>query len=136
MRNQYKLVFALTAAFGVCFALACQPKAVGGELPANSEGPVTEATPKNNASITIAAVGDIMMGSPYPNDSRMPPNDGADLLKGVTPILSAADIAFGNLEGPMIDTGVSAKCGTKGNCFAFRVPTRYGKYLKEAGFDV
>ena len=78
-----------------------------------------------------------MMGSPYPNDSRMPPNDGADLLKGVTPILSAADIAFGNLEGPMVDGGVSTKCGaSRGNCYAFRVPTRYGKYLKEAGFDV
>jgi poly-gamma-glutamate capsule biosynthesis protein CapA/YwtB (metallophosphatase superfamily) len=78
-----------------------------------------------------------MMGSPFPNDSRMPPNDGADLLKEVTPILSAADIAFGNLEGPMTDGGVSAKCSPSSTrCFAFRVPTRYGKYLKDAGFDV
>src|SRR5690348_14857767 len=52
--------------------------------------------------ITIAAVGDVMLGSPFPNDSRMPPNDGADILKDVTPILSAADIAFGNMEGPII----------------------------------
>jgi poly-gamma-glutamate capsule biosynthesis protein CapA/YwtB (metallophosphatase superfamily) len=67
----------------------------------------------------------------------MPPNDGADLLKDVTPILSAADIAFGNLEGPMVDSGASAKCSPGSTrCFAFRVPTRYGKYLKEAGFDV
>src|SRR5205085_371056 len=86
---------------------------------------------------TIAAVGDVMLGSPYPNDSRMPPNDGADLLKGVTPILSAADIAFGNLEGPIVDGGTSSKCAPNSTkCFAFRVPTRYGKYLKEAGFDV
>jgi poly-gamma-glutamate capsule biosynthesis protein CapA/YwtB (metallophosphatase superfamily) len=78
-----------------------------------------------------------MMGSPYPNDSRMPPNDGADLMKEVTPILSAADIAFGNLEGPMVDGGTSSKCSPGSTkCFAFRVPTRYGKYLKAAGFDV
>jgi len=99
-----------------------------------------EPTPKpaeNREPIDIAAVGDVMMGSPFPNDSRMPPNDGADLLKEVTPILSKADIAFGNLEGPIIDTGISAKCSPNSTkCFAFRVPTRYGKYLKEAGFDV
>jgi poly-gamma-glutamate capsule biosynthesis protein CapA/YwtB (metallophosphatase superfamily) len=78
-----------------------------------------------------------MMGSPFPNDTRMPPNDGADLLKEVTPILSAADIAFGNLEGPIVDGGTSAKCRPGSTqCFAFRVPTRYGKYLKAAGFDV
>ncbi len=122
--------------------LACQPKVVSSEEPAkNSANNVTaEAVPTpptNKEPITIAAVGDIMMGSPYPNDSRMPPNDGADLMKEVTPILSAADIAFGNLEGPIVDGGSSGKCGgSRGNCYAFRVPTRYGKYLKEAGFDV
>ena len=117
--------------------LACQPKVVGSEEPSNTEKPKVEATPKNTEPITIAAVGDIMLGSPFPNDSRMPPNDGVDMLKDVTPILSAADIAFGNLEGPITDTGISAKCRPGSTqCFAFRVPTRYGKYLKAAGFDV
>jgi poly-gamma-glutamate capsule biosynthesis protein CapA/YwtB (metallophosphatase superfamily) len=98
-------------------------------------------TPQSNEPITIAAVGDIMLGSPFPNDSRMPPNDGADLLKDVTPVLAAADIAFGNMEAPIIDSGISEKCGTPKpgqpiRCFAFRMPTRYAKYLKDAGFDV
>ena len=122
--------------FSLYALLACQPKIVGSEVPPNA-APKAEATPKNTEPITIAAVGDVMLGSPYPNETRMPPNDGADLLKEVTPILSAADIAFGNLEGPIIDGGMSGKCGAShGNCFAFRVPTRYGKYLKAAGFDV
>ncbi len=100
--------------------------------------PVPEKDPN---LISIAAVGDIMLGSPFPNDTRMPPNDGADILAAVAPILSAADIAFGNLEGPMVDSGESTKCrppkpGQPVRCFAFRMPTRYGKYLKEAGFDV
>jgi poly-gamma-glutamate capsule biosynthesis protein CapA/YwtB (metallophosphatase superfamily) len=117
--------------------LACQSKTVSSEEPANNVDANVEATPDNPAPITIAAVGDIMLGSPFPNDSRMPPNDGADLLREVTPILSAADIAFGNLEGPMTDDGVSAKCSPRSTrCFAFRMPTRYGKYLKDAGFDV
>jgi hypothetical protein len=98
-------------------------------------------TPQRNEPITIAAVGDIMLASPFPDDTRMPPNDGADLLKEVTPVLASADIAFGNMEGPIIDSGISEKCGTPKpgqpiRCFAFRMPTRYAKHLKDAGFDV
>lgn len=136
----YPKFFAAVAAgsFTVFLMLACQPKTVSSEEPSRSSTADPNPTPpKNNGPITIAAVGDIMMASPYPNDTRMPPNDGADLLKEVTPILSATDIAFGNLEGPIVDTGTSLKCrpgSTK--CFSFRTPTRYGKYLKEAGFDV
>lgn len=138
MKNIDKLIV-MALLLGAFVILACQPKTVNSEENANSPDPVP--TPRrestNREPITIAAVGDIMLGSPYPNESRMPPNDGADLLKPVTPILSAADIAFGNLEGPMIDSGASSKCSASStNCFAFRVPTRYGKYLKEAGFDV
>ncbi len=128
---------ALAANLALFEMLACQPKTVLSEEPAPAGVPKVAATPRNKESITIAAVGDVMLGSPYPNDSRMPPNDGADLLKSVTPILSAADIAFGNLEGPIVDSGTSAKCSPGSTkCFAFRVPTRYGKYLKDAGFDV
>jgi hypothetical protein len=99
------------------------------------------ATPTPTDAITIAAVGDIMLASPFPNESRMPPNDGADILKEVTPILSAADIAFGNMEAPIVDGGVSEKCGVPKpdqpvRCFAFRMPTRYARHLKTAGFDV
>ena len=133
----YPKLFTALAAFvlTLVFLLACQTGQVRSEEPANAVTP--KPTPNINASITIAAVGDIMLGSPFPNDTRMPPNDGADLLKGVTPILSAADIAFGNLEGPIVDGGTSAKCAPNSKmCFAFRSPTRYGKYLKAAGFDV
>jgi hypothetical protein len=132
----FAVVFAANAA--LLLALACQPKSVLSEEPVKVAAAQPVATPaKTNESITIAAVGDIMLGSPYPNETRMPPNDGADLLKGVTPILSAADIAFGNLEGPIVDTGTSVKCSPGSTkCFAFRMPTRYGQYLKAAGFDV
>jgi hypothetical protein len=77
-----------------------------------------------------------MLGTTFPDESSLPPNDGASLLAEVTPFLKRGDVVYGNLEGPIIDGGVSAKCRGKkeGTCFAFRVPTRYGKYLKEAGF--
>jgi poly-gamma-glutamate capsule biosynthesis protein CapA/YwtB (metallophosphatase superfamily) len=136
------IISALTAL--TMFLVSCDPS----QLPqiqtkdaksanSNSENKPTD-TAKNNEPIRIAAGGDIMLGSPYPNASRMPPNDGVDLLKPVTPILQAADIAFANLEGPMVDGGGSGKCGASAGktCFAFRMPTRYAPYLRDAGFDV
>jgi hypothetical protein len=90
--------------------------------------------------ITIAAVGDVMLGSAYPDETGglLPPGDGKDLLAEVTPLLSGADVAFGNLEGPLVDAGQSEKCARSkpGRCYAFRVPTRYGRLLLDAGFDV
>lgn len=134
-----KLFAAVAALNLIIFAnLACETKTVSSEEQVNTAGvQSTPPPPANKEPITIAAVGDIMMASPFPNDSRMPPNDGADMFKDVTPILSAADIAFGNLEGPIVDGGTSGKCRPGSTqCFAFRTPTRYGKYFKEAGFDV
>ena len=90
-------------------------------------------------TITIAAVGDIMMGSTFPAGSSLPPNDGRDLFTPFLPVLEDADITFGNLEGPLLEGGVSTKCSpsaTVGSCYAFRVPTHYGAYLKDAGFTV
>lgn len=138
MFTQKNFLIILFFILGLCLMLACKTKNVSSEETLRFSVPA--ATPdeaQDTEPLTIAAVGDIMLGSPFPNDTRMPPNDGADLLAEVTPILEKADIAFGNLEGPLTDGGISEKCGRgRANCFAFRMPTRYGKYLKEAGFDV
>lgn len=96
--------------------------------------------PPSYDEIVITAVGDVMLGTTFPDDKGgdLPPNDGAGLLDEVTPILKHGDVVFGNLEGPLVDGGESAKCHNKkiGTCFAFRVPTRYGAHLKSAGFTV
>lgn len=135
-----RIFFLTITIFAACGVAACQSSPPLAAVPdaTTPKGLVSEPSPSpvNHEPLTIAAVGDIMLGSTFPNETRMPPDDGADLLKEAQPILSAADIAFGNLEGPMLEGGVSEKCGTRANCFAFRVPTRYGKYLKAAGFDV
>jgi hypothetical protein len=98
------------------------------------------AAPPPYDEIVVTAVGDVMLGTTFPDDSGgdLPPKDGAGLLDEVTPILKRGDIVFGNLEGPLVDGGVSAKCRGKkeGTCYAFRVPPRYGAYLKSAGFTV
>jgi poly-gamma-glutamate capsule biosynthesis protein CapA/YwtB (metallophosphatase superfamily) len=138
MSKYLNFLLILALSIGFFLSLSCKPKMVSSEerssLPDPTPTPVKTA---NNEAVTIAAVGDIMLGSTSINDTFLPPNDGADILKEVTPILSQADIAFGNLEGPMLEGGTTMKCPPGSTrCFAFRVPTRYGKLLKEAGFDV
>jgi poly-gamma-glutamate capsule biosynthesis protein CapA/YwtB (metallophosphatase superfamily) len=129
--------FVVVALLISSMTLSCQTKQLT-TLTAEAETNNDPAPARQSSDpITIAAVGDVMLASPFPNESRMPPNDGADLLKDVTPVLSAADIAFGNMEGPIIDGGIPEKCPPNSTrCFAFRMPTRYAKYLKAAGFDV
>jgi hypothetical protein len=91
--------------------------------------------PKN--SINIKAVGDLMIGSTFPNSSRLPINEGKDIFKLAQKDLSGSDILFGNLEGPLVDQGQSVKCGARSNnCFAFKSPTKYGEIYQKAGFDV
>ncbi len=106
--------------------------------PDETATPPLAAPPVSPPEIVLHAVGDIMLGSGFPEPGNLPPGDGAALLREVAPILRSADVAFGNLEGPLADVGTSSKCGprSEGRCYAFRVPTRYGRWLEEAGFTV
>ncbi len=86
--------------------------------------------------ISIASVGDMMIGTDYPKN-HLPDDDGVSFLADVTPFLEAADIAFGNLEGVLMDGGEPAKkCSNPNACYLFRSPTRYAEHYRNAGFDV
>jgi len=86
-------------------------------------------------TLTIAGVGDIMLGTDYPDD-RLPANDGADFLGPVASVLRAADITLGNLEGVIMAGGMPQKtCSNPDACFLFRSPPHYTAYLRDAGFD-
>lgn len=87
-------------------------------------------------TVRIAAVGDIMMGSAYPDPKLLPPDDARGSFKAVMQQLKSADIAFGNLEGVLLDEGETDKCKERKVCYAFRMPERYAGYLKDAGFDL
>jgi len=86
-------------------------------------------------TVSIIGTGDIMLGSNYPSDAKLPVKDGRELLRNVKEILSDADVTFGNLEGCLLDSGGQRKPCRSG-CYFFRMPVRYVGYLKEAGFDV
>ena len=99
--------------------------------------PVIEPEPdKSELRITIAAVGDMMLGTDFP-DNRLPDDDGESFLADVAPFLESADLAIGNLEGVLVDGGEPAKtCSNPQACYLFRSPTRYAEHLVNAGFDV
>lgn len=87
-------------------------------------------------TLTIIGVGDMMMGSNYPQNG-LPPNHGLDLMKEVEPLLSSANVTMGNLEGVLLDEGGTAKtCRDPKVCYVFRTPVRYVQNLVNAGFDI
>ena len=88
-------------------------------------------------TLTITAVGDVMLGTTYPDISQLPPDSGKQLLTYVSPIMRKADLAFGNCEGCILDgPGTFKKCKDPKKCYAFRQPGYMAKRLVEAGFDV
>jgi hypothetical protein len=91
---------------------------------------------KQGETLRFALGGDTMMGSPL-SRSGLPRDGGASLLDGYREAMVAADVAFVNLEGVLLDSGKSHKCkDDSGSCYAFRSPTAYAGNLVDAGVDV
>lgn len=104
--------------------------------PPDPSSPVPDIVPPPSREITIAAVGDMMLGTDYPED-HLPDDDGVGFLSDVAAVLSAADLTFGNLEGVLLDGGRPRKvCTNPAACFLFRSPARYVEHFVNAGFDV
>lgn len=101
------------------------------------EASADSSVKKKDGSITIAMVGDIMMGTTYPkNENNLTADDGATLFQDAAEVLRNADIAAGNLEGAMYDgEGKVKPCYNPARFFAFKMPERYSKHLIDAGFD-
>lgn len=88
-------------------------------------------------TVSIIGVGDIMLGTNYPETWYLPPNQGRDLLAEVKPILQNADITFGNLEGVLLNEGGDPKyCKDPKICYIFRSPEYLAQNFVDAGFDV
>lgn len=88
-------------------------------------------------TIIITGVGDIMLGTNFPETYYLPPNQGRDMLVGVQQVFEGADIVFGNLEGVILDSGGTQKeCRNPKACYLFRSPEYMGYRLQEAGFNL
>jgi len=133
------LVFA--AALGVA-ACSGAGKSAGGAMTATAPHPAGAAAtsastvaPAQLAPVTIAAVGDTMLG----NTPELPPQPGTYLDPVKPELTGAAQIVFGNLEGTLT-TAEAGKCeamhAAPGECYQFRNPPEYVQYLKDAGFTI
>jgi len=120
---------ALAAVFLAIFlAVKVFPSGAGAE----SAEKTTTATITPSRSLTVTAVGDIMMGTP----AFGLPSSASALFASVTPLL-AGDVVLGNLEGTL-STGGTSKCGPEPgpNCYAFQSPPDYAASLRAAGFTI
>jgi poly-gamma-glutamate capsule biosynthesis protein CapA/YwtB (metallophosphatase superfamily) len=114
-------------------------------------------TARGEAALRVRAAGDVMLGTDFPSPQHLPPDSALcedqtapasssrtevlpgcaeNVLTAVAPLLRDADLTFDNLEGPLADTTATTdKCDPGENCYAFRTPPRYGRFLKSAGVD-
>jgi hypothetical protein len=132
------LAVVVLVSLGACSTTAPLPPPEPAATEPPVEAPAAPAEPVRRAptKISIAAVGDMMIGTDYPED-HLPDDDGVGFLAGVAPWLWSADLAFGNLEGVLVDGGEPGKkCSNPKACYLFRSPSRYAFHYRAAGFDV
>ena len=86
-----------------------------------------------HGDVTIAMTGDIMTGSILPTPN-MPPNEGRDIFVDCAQLLRSADVACGNLEGVLGDSGKPRKAPGPLS-FSFMMPTKSVNLLVDAGYD-
>ena len=124
----------------------CAPGSAGAQSPASATVTVPAAARASDAqdeTIRIVAVGDIMMGTAFPDSTYLDPRIvpgvspaeliGADLVE----VLRSGDVVFGNLEGALFDKGGESKrCRNMDACYAFRSPEWYAGLLSGMGFNL
>lgn len=132
----------LTAACLALFLQACNhppnKKQVLAPAPKPKPDTTTATAVVQHDSISIAAVGDMMLGTSYPNNYTLPPDSAKNSFNVIADELRSADVTFGNLEGSLLDGGNPAhyKLHQKSKAYLFRMPTAYACVFKDAGFDV
>lgn len=100
---------------------------------AENEIPTQPAQEESIDTVTVALTGDILMGTTFPTE-RLPRNNGQDLFRDAAPLLTAADLTVGNLEGTLCNGGTTKK-KVSNVSYAFRTPTSYVGLLVETGYD-
>ena len=102
-----------------------------------SDYTIINVYPSYPDTISIIGVGDMMLGTNYPEDKYLPPDSGKYLLDAVRETLKSADLTFGNLECVILNEGGDPKdCKNPDICYLFRSPSYIMTQIAEVGFDV
>jgi len=110
--------------------------AVTDTIPPQKEAILT-IHPKKPDTVSLIGVGDIMIGTNFPNEGYLPPDSGKYILSSVSHILRDADLTFGNQEGVILNDGGEAKsCSDPSLCYIFRSPEYLARHYVDAGIDM
>lgn len=90
-----------------------------------------EAPPPAPASLTVVAVGDILMHQDVKRAAELDPGGFPSLWSDLIPLFKGADLAFGNLETP-----IAPRTGRPGVPFQFNAPEALPAALRASGFSV
>lgn len=91
----------------------------------------------NDSLISIAAVGDLMLGTRFPQGYLPADDDAYSLIQSAAQSLQEADISFGNLEGAFLDEGEPKKqVQDPTKAYFFAMPERYAEVFGRLGFDL
>lgn len=90
------------------------------------------------ATLSLAFVGDVLMGTNFPSESYVTADRGRSLFVDCKDILRAADLAIANLEGTCYDgtAGETRKQANSETCYIFRMPGDHAQNLVDAGIDI
>lgn len=121
-----------------------QVNATVNNTPAEATVPVKDSTAKPTAetpakkdTIMIIAVGDIQLGTMFPNKTFLPSaTDGPKFLSEVEPVLRGGDVTFCNFEGTFADATTQVRGGIGQHSYRFGMPPSYVNYLKDAHFNL
>ena len=126
--------------------LALQGATAVGGLPAIAAAAGADAEqgprPARPRTYSVIGVGDIMMGSDWPEpimDARVTPGGNPEAVIGpeLSRLLASGDVVFGNFEGTIHTSSAGAKaCSNPRVCFTFRSPPFHADYLRRAGFTL
>lgn len=134
-------LFGISMFFSACEETQASFETLHYQKSSKQTAPVKTIAAKVNDSpdsVCIAAVGDIMLGTSYPDSKTLPPDQAKNSFRNVAGELRGADVTFGNLEGTLMDTGAPAyfKLHQLSKSWLFRMPVGYGDVLKQAGFNL
>ena len=110
--------------------------------PLTGAGGDPEETRPIPPTVRLIGVGDIMMGTDFPEAKHLNPElvPGADLASIIGPdlldLLRGGDITFGNMEGSLFDGDSEHKpCRNPKACYVFRSPEFHAELLRGMGFN-
>ena len=114
-----------------------EPKQIMTYAEAHRRDSLERVEQRLSREVTLACVGDMVLGVNYPDNAPLlPVDDGAHLFDDVRDCLVSADLTLGNLECLLLDKGGEHRyVRDQRYAFFFRSPERYVNHFLAAGFD-